>query len=126
MTTKNDTGFATFVADAAMAQYRRVKMSSTTDRAVTYADAGEKAIGVTDTVALATGDAVSVKLFNAPGTFKVTAKTSMATRNGAVYGADDGYVDDAVSGGQIGYNLDTASGVGAIIEMVAIAAMAAD
>jgi len=121
MATKNDTAYATFTAAEVLAQYRRVKLSSTTDRTVEYADAGEKSIGVTDSPAAATGDPVSVKLFNGPGTFKVTAKTAMATRNCAVYGADDGYVDDAASGGQIGYALDTASGVGAVIEMAAIA-----
>jgi hypothetical protein len=121
MTTQNDNGFATFTAAEALAIYRRVKLSSTSNRTVAYADAGEKAIGVTQAAAESTGDLVTVKLFTTPGTFKLTAKTSMATRNGNVYGADDGYVDDAASGGIIGYNLDTASGVGAIIEVAPIA-----
>ena len=121
MATQNDSGFTTFTAAKVLAAFRRVKLSSTTNRTVTYADAGEKAIGVTQDAAAATGDKINVKLFTTPGTFKVTAKTAMATRNGAVYGASDGYVDDAASGGIIGYNLDTASAVGAIIEMAPIA-----
>jgi len=49
------------------------------------------------------------------------AATAMATRNCAVYGADDGRVDDAASGGIIGYAMDTASGSGAVIEVAPIA-----
>ncbi len=120
MTTQYDSGFATFIASKALAIFRRVKMSSTTNRTITYADAGEEYLGVTQAAAAAAGDPVTVKLFNSPGTFKVEAASAMATRNCAVYGAADGKVDDAASGNQIGLALDTASGAGAIIEMAAV------
>ena len=121
MASQNDNGMATFAVDAPMSAWRRVKLSSTTNRTVTYADAGEVAIGVTQEVVEGTGDQIQVKTGTTPGTFKVEAAKAIATRNCALYGANDGKVSDAASGGIIGYALDTASGTGAVLEMAPIA-----
>ena len=47
MTTQLESPVMTVLAGEALEPYRRVKLQSTNDKTVIYADAGEEAIGVT-------------------------------------------------------------------------------
>lgn len=99
--------------------HRRVKMksgSTTSPPQVVYADAGEDAIGLTQTYADA-GDQVSVMPLTKTGTFWGEAKTSFA-RFATLYGADDGMVDDAASGTPFFIALDAATALNDIVEMI--------
>lgn len=103
-----------FEAGEALAKYRRVKKSGAT---VVYADAGEDSIGVTMHNA-ASGAQVMVKLFNDGGTFPIEAAAAI-TANAAVYGANDGKIDDTVSGDKLGTANEAATASGNIIEVLA-------
>lgn len=118
MASQNDTGFRTFIAAEALEPFRRVKISATANT-VEYADGADEGIGVTQDRA-ASGGAVTVKMWNAPGTFKIEAGAATASLNDTLYGAADGKADvtDAGSDVTVGYNLDAASGSGSIIEVV--------
>lgn len=122
MSGQNETGIQTFTSGAALARFRRVKLSSGT---VVYAGLNEASIGFT-THDCASGDEVGVKLNNYPGTRKVTVASS-CTSGAALYSAASGKVDDASSGAGniIGYALEAASGDGSIIEMVPTGAVTA-
>ena len=104
----------TFVAGEALAKFRRVKLSSST---VVYADAGEDSIGVTMENA-ASGAPVQVKLWNDGGTFLVESAGAI-TAEADVYGANDGKIDDAVSGEKQGIAVEAATGSGQYIEILA-------
>ena len=82
---------ASYIAGEALSAWRRVKFNGTA-KTVIYADAEHDAIGVTQEAA-ASGANVNVKLRTAPGTHKVTAAGAVSIED-AVYGADDGKVDD--------------------------------
>jgi hypothetical protein len=95
-------GTKSFVADEKLEAHRRVKIDTTNTTAVPpkvlYADAGEDYIGVTEFSA-ATGDLVSVKMNDAPGTFEIECTVSSAINVGTtLYGAADGKVSDASNG----------------------------
>ena len=124
MTTQNDNGFATFTAGEALAVNRRVKLDSTSDRQVVYADAGEDFIGLTQAAA-ASGAPVSLKLETAAGTFRMTGSAAMATKNAAVYGAADGKISNTASGRPIGFQLDTGTANGSVVEVMPVTANAA-
>jgi len=117
MSTQNETGVLMMIAGEDLAEFRRVKMSSTTNRTVVYADAGEDFIGVTQ-AGVSDGDRVAVRMTNAGGTLKMVASAAISTRNSALYGAADGKVSGTAAGDAIGYALDTASGNGAVIEVL--------
>jgi hypothetical protein len=92
MTTENTTGFRTFQATAAaIAQAIRVKVDS--NGLISAAGATDAAIGVTIEAVAASGYG-NVKLFNAPGTFLVTAGAAI-TRGAVLYPLASGKVDDA-------------------------------
>jgi len=112
-----DSPFKTFTAGEALEAERRVKLSAA--KTVSYADAGEAAIGVTRD-AVASGALVAVKLIaGGVGTFKVTAAGTFAV-NATLYGAADGKVDDAVSGGAQFKALEAATADGGKVEALAM------
>lgn len=90
-TTENMTGIMTFQATAAaLAQAIRVKVDS--NGLISVAGATDASIGVT-TEAIAASGYGSVKLFNATGTFLVTAGAAI-TRGAQLYPLAAGKVDD--------------------------------
>jgi hypothetical protein len=77
MAQREDTGFKSFTAGAAIELYSRVKLH--TDGTILVAGLAEKSIGTLQTKpALAAGDVVPVKLRSAPGTHKVRVKEAVA------------------------------------------------
>ncbi len=91
----------TFVAGEALAANRRVKLSSGT---VIYSDAGEDYIGVTQQAA-ASAAPVAVRLIG-EGSLAIECAGAV-TAYAAVYGANDGKIDDTVSGKCIGHIQET-------------------
>jgi len=120
MSQQNDVGFVTFTAGEALAAFRQVKLDSANDRQVVYAGAGEKGVGVTQEVA-ANAAKVTVKLWGAPGTFKVQVNEA-TTANCFLYSAASGYLADTASGDKVAYGLDAASATGAVIEAIPVSA----
>ena len=86
-------GLMPFTANGALAEKRRVKITSgtsTTPPQVEYAGATDKHIGVTE-FAVATTEIVTVKLNNVGGSFEMTALDAIA--KGAIcYAAADGKI----------------------------------
>ena len=76
MSQRNDSGFKTFTAGAAIDIYSRVKLH--TDGTVLVAGLAEKSIGTLQTAAGVSGAPVVVKLRTAPGTHKVRVKEAVA------------------------------------------------
>lgn len=111
----------TFVAGGALAQYRRVKLSS---GKLAYAGAGASDyavdIGNLERDTFADGEAVAVRLRNAQGTRKGVAAGPVSA-GVAIYGAANGKIDDASSGTQIGISLEAALADGDIIEYLPFA-----
>lgn len=106
----------TFTAGEALAAYRRVKLSAA--ETVSYADADEKAIGVTDGEA-ASGAHVAVRLLGGT-THKATASAAV-TANASIYATADGKVDDTGAGSgstAIGVALEAALADGDVIEVI--------
>jgi hypothetical protein len=103
---ENTGGYKAYTAGEALAAKRRVKIKSgttTTPPEVVYSGAGEEWIGVTE-YAVSSGDPVSIRLKNGPGTFEIECTVSSAiARSTTLYGAADGKVSDASSGSAIGY-----------------------
>jgi len=108
-------GIKAFTSGEALAARRRVKWSSST---VVYADAGEACIGVTEH-ACASGEIVSVRLRNHPGTFKIAASEALSA-GASLYGANDGKVADTASGTAYYTALEAATANGDIIECMPI------
>lgn len=106
----NNEGNKTFLCGEDLAASRRVKIKSgttTTPPEIVYADAGEDYIGVT-LYSEESGNPISVKMFNSPGTFEVEVNVDSAIGLGtALYGADDGKLSDAASGSVQAYALET-------------------
>ena len=108
-----DGNVKTFTAGEALAAFRRVKLSAADT--VTYSDAGENWIGVTEQ-AVSNGSPVPVRLRTASGTVKMTAAGAI-TVNAIVYAAADGKIDDTATGQPVGQALEAASADGDIIEV---------
>lgn len=109
MSQMNPTGLRAFRAAEDLEAFRRVKLNSDGD--VVYADANDPWIGTTETD-VDDGEPVTVRLKNVPGTRKMIF-ASAAAALAAVYGADDGKVDDGTSGGlSIGIVLDAPGAAG--------------
>jgi len=122
MSQQTEHGVKTFTAGEALAQYRRVKLSSN-GTTVAYAGADEPAIGITQAAA-ASGAMVAVRLLNDRGTFKMTAGGAI-TALLPVYGLASGKIDDAVSGSPgvaVGIALEAATADGDVIEVLPIPA----
>lgn len=107
-----DTSVKSFTAGEDLAIYRLVKLTSGT---LNYADAGEDSIGVTQS-SCDSGEQCAVKLWNSQGTFKIESAGAVTTET-AVYVANDGKVDDAVSGSIIGVSIEAASAAAEYIEI---------
>jgi len=76
MASQNDMGFKPFQASGAISAYRIVALQS--DGTITPAAADAKGIGVTQEDA-SDGSYCNVKLWSAPGTFKVTVSGTAVT-----------------------------------------------
>lgn len=102
----NDSGIRTFTAGEALAAHRLVKLSDA--NTVSYADAGEQAIGVTRN-AVASGAVVAVFMLGGkPGTITVTGNGSISV-NALVYPDADGKVSATATGQAIGVALNGAA-----------------
>jgi len=97
----NESGNKTFTAYAALEPYRRVKIQAgaVDPPYVTYAGAGEVAIGITLGRAAAQGDPITIALIGGPRTHEVSVLVDSAIARGTVlYGAASGQLSDASSG----------------------------
>ena len=95
-----NSGFRTLMAGEAIATNRLVKIKSGTTTVppeVVYADSDEAFIGSTE-FAAASGDPVTVRLSNAPGTRELVAGEAAAV-GASLYTANDGKVADTNPGG---------------------------
>ena len=88
------------LAGEALAKHRLVRLHATTEGTVVYADAGERAIGVT-LAAGAVGDKVAIEMLHGGSSLKVIAAGTISA-NASVYSANDGKVSDSVSGRSLG------------------------
>jgi hypothetical protein len=111
---ENETGLVTRTAGEALAAYRRVKLNSS--QQAVYADADDAGIGLTK-FAAASGDPVTIKLDNFPGTRKVTCSAAVDAGD-ILYGADDGKVNDVptTDGPGLYEAFEAGTGDGSIIE----------
>jgi len=117
MSQQNDNGLKAFVAGAAIVQYARVKLN-TSGQAVT-ADVDDRGIGVAQTAA-DNGDPVTVKLWSAPGTFKMIAAGAFSV-NDVIYTADSGKVDDVVGAGTaLGRALEAPTANNDVVEVIPV------
>ncbi len=125
MAMQNDNGFKAFAAGAALAAYRVVKINAA--GAVVYPAAfADRTVGVTQN-AVASGANVTVKLWNAPGTFKVTAGVAVTAADGGqtIYHsgtAADGKVRITDGGSQhlLGVALEAVTTDGMVLEMTPV------
>ena len=117
MSQQYDSGTKTFVADAAIAQFARVVFES--DGRVVTAGLTEVGIGVAQTPAFAAGDAISVKLYNSGGTFKMRASEALAVA-ATLYTESDGEGQDTAQATAVPFAqaLEAATADGDIIECV--------
>lgn len=109
-----DVGLKGFTAGAAIAQFLRVKISSSK---LAVAGATDEDIGTIEEAAFADGDFCTVRLKNAMGTRKMVAAGAIA-QYASVYGAAGGKVDDVANENFQGIALEAASGDGSIIEVL--------
>lgn len=116
MNGENETGVRSFTAGEALLAYRRVKLVS---GLAYYADGMDKSIGITTAAQPTSGEQVSVKLNNFPGTRQMTAAAAI-TSGAPVYGAADGEVNDAWSADAFleGIALEAADGEGSVFEVL--------
>lgn len=115
-------GYRAFIANGAVAQWRRVKLSGTFDDnncpKVEYAGLGEDWIGVSQQ-GVADGESLTVRLRNVAGTVHITAAKVIAAGAG-LYGAASGKVSDAANGELQFTALEAAVTDGDVIECIAI------
>jgi hypothetical protein len=112
-------GFPTFLANGAITNKAHVKFSAgtvTDPPQVELAGAGEYGIGIAQN-AVATGELVTVKLWNDSGTFECMASKVIAEA-AVVYAAASGKISDASAGSALGFAKQAASGNGSLIEIV--------
>ena len=112
---QENVGIKAFTAGEALEAFRRVKLSAGSGTQVEYADAGEEFIGIT-AAAAASGDSVSVIMRSASRTHKAVAAEVLAA-GAVIYGANDGKVQDTVSGTAQGIALEAATADGEVIEV---------
>ena len=108
----------TFQATEVLEMFRRVKLSAAVGY-VEYADQSDSSsfIGSTIGLAAAIDDSVAVSLKKAARVEKATAAGPFAY-GAALYAANDGKVDDAVSGNVIGTALEAATADGDIVKVI--------
>lgn len=90
----------TMLAGEDLEAHRLVKLNGSTEFSVVYADAGDRAFGVT-LVRADNADSISIEMMSVGSTLKVIAAGAI-TVNKVVYTANDGKVSDSVSGDPIG------------------------
>jgi len=118
MAAYNDSGIKTFTAGGTIVAHARVKLSGST---VVTAGVDEGCLGFAER-AVASGEAVAVRLINHPGTFLAIAGDAIAV-GGSLYSAADGKVVDTDP--NTGGNADTirftaltaGAGDGSIVEV---------
>lgn len=118
----NETGKITLASGAALEAFRRVKLSGVT---AVYAGLGEASIGITEH-ACASGDEVTIRLTNVPGTRKGVVASAVAA-GASLYAAANGMIDDVSTsaGNIIGFALHAGSGANSVIEWVPNGAVSA-
>lgn len=116
MSQQNDNGIKTFRAGVAIGQFVRVKLVS---GVLQIAGAGEVGIGITQAEAFAANDPIAVKLWSAPGTFKMIASAAI-TSGAEVKPMASGKCDDSGTDLSLGVALEAASANGDIIEVVPV------
>lgn len=118
MSDQVDGVFRAFLAGEALEAWRRVKYNGSNQ--VVHADADDAAIGITQEKQATSGLPVNVKLLHRGATFKVQAAGAFSDGD-ELYGADDGMVDDAVTGGKHQLKaLAAASGANSIVEAICV------
>jgi len=112
-----ESGCKTFEADAAIAQYARVKLDA--DGKVTTAGLTDKEIGTATREAFAAGDLIAVRLRSSTGTHKMLAIEALAA-GATVYTETSGKVQDTAQATafQVGTALDAATADGDVIEVL--------
>lgn len=108
-----ETPCRTFQAGAAIAQFLRVKITSSK---LAVAGVGDDDMGTIERASFADLDYVPVRLMNAQGTRKMVAGAAV-TAFTKVYQAASGKIDDAAAGKLIGTALEAATADGDIIEV---------
>jgi len=114
---QNDTGLKAFTTSEAVGAHLRVKLGSS-NILVQPADAGEAGIGVTEHAA-GSGDIVTVRLNNHPGTVRIVANDTFAV-GATLYGADDGEVSDSSSGTAYYYAMEACTTALDVVECLPI------
>lgn len=116
MSQYNDSGYRSFTATAAIAQYALVKAASVST--CTTAGLNEVAIGVAMNAAFAAGDRVNVGLLTKQGTLPMLASGAFSV-NAVLYGRASGKVDDIASGAiRCGIALEAATAANDVVEVV--------
>lgn len=118
MSSYNESGIQTFTAGAAIGANIRVILTAG-KLAVAAAGATDFTfeLGTTTEASFADGDVIGVRLRNAPGTRKCVCFSAVAA-GAVVYGAANGYVDDAVSGAQLGIAITACTTTLDVIEVL--------
>jgi len=113
----NDTGYRTFIADAAIAQHLRVKLDS--DGRVTVAGLTDKGIGTATRPTFAAGEELTVALNTKPGTQKMVAIEAVAA-GATLYSEAGGKVQDtaAATAFPVGIAMESADADGDVIEVM--------
>lgn len=112
-------GLRTYTANGALGANVRVKPtngSATVPPQVEVAGAGEQHIGITEN-AVASGEAVAVRLRTYPGTQEVIGADTFAV-GATLYGAAAGKVSDDADGTAIGLAMEACTNAGDLVEMV--------
>lgn len=117
MSQQVETPTRTFIADAAIPQFARVVFES--DGRVVAAGLTDPGVGVAQLPAFAAGEAIPVKLFNSPGTFKMRASEALAV-GALLYTETDGEVQDTSQATAVPFAqaMEAATADGDIIECV--------
>lgn len=103
-----------FQANAAIAQFKRVILSS---GELVAAGADDRELGTLENAALAADEQVAVRLRTAQGTVKMLAAGAISL-GARVYGAASGKINDVENGNPVGIALEAASGDGSVIEVL--------
>jgi len=117
MSQRNDTGFLTMTAGAALGIHIGVKLDASNAKQVVAVGAGEAPIGYTRT-AVASGELVQIKLHKGSvGTLTGIADAAIAI-NTALYSAASGEISTSALGTSIGTSLEAAAAAGDWVEFL--------
>lgn len=113
-----ETATKTFTAGAAIAAYRRVKLTSGKLAIAGLGVVDEPVeIGTVEHATFADGDAVAVRLRGATGTCKMVASEAISVGD-VVYGTSNGRVRASASGDPLGIALEAATALDDVIEVL--------